>query len=664
MELEGDLGLDSIRKVEILSLIAEETGGGQSQDQSLLARARTLGEWLDFFAPADEGAGPSSRAPLSPAQPPEAFSPAWPGDAPGPAGLPASPGAGKSLIQSALEASMRRREAQARERLLPEAPARPPSPPQGAGPAARDLPEADPGGPVPEAPVMFRIESAPFTPSAPEDGALLTPALLAGQGELADEIAQSLAASGIRVFRASWEGPLPEIADGPPRTLILSWPGMDRDPSLITRAMSLIGGLGENLRLLAGVSCLGGAFGFPRSSGAPSRGGNPASAALGGLVKSAAREYPRLRARMIDLTPAAHEMPQPGFADQLSQALLAPGPVEIGLPGRDVCETPVLVPFPVPELSRDFPLERGDAVVATGGGRGVTAAVLLELAARLPLRFIVLGRTPLGPPEPPWLASLASEREIVGALHDRAPSLSPRDLSERARLTLNARSIRATLAALESLGSEAEYLSGHFEDPASADAAARSVKARFGPVAGLVHGAGLTLDHAIQGKSPEDFARVYSTKATMAYSLLRGFQDEPLRLILFMSSSSARFGRRGQADYAAANEVLNKLAWEERLSRPDAAVLSPSFGPFDGGMVDGRLASLFRAEGVGLIGLRAGARALSRVIGLGPQGPCELVVLGPGTDPAALGAECGPAAASGGPAGKPPAAGGQGRGPE
>jgi NAD(P)-dependent dehydrogenase (short-subunit alcohol dehydrogenase family) len=400
--------------------------------------------------------------------------------------------------------------------------------------------------------------------------------------------------------------------------------------------MGAVDRLSGGLKLVAGISCLGGSFGFGRAGGPASHAGNAASAAVGGLVKSAARELDGCSGRVLDIPPAAYGMPQPGFAENCLAALLSPGPVEVGLPGRDLFVTPALKACGVPDLTGYFPLSPGDTVVATGGGRGVTAAVLLELARRARPRFVILGRTPLGPPEPGWLAELPDQKAITRALHERAPGLAPRELSLRARLTLNSREIRATLDALRALGSDAEYLAGPFDDPASAESCARRVKFRFGPVKGLVHGAGVILDHAVRGKSPEDFAKVYGTKAVLAQTLLSAFQDEPLSAIVFMSSSSARFGRAAQADYAAGNEVLNKLAWEEREARPDATVLSPSFGPFAGGMVDGRLAGLFASEGVGLIDVGAGARTTARLLGLGPGGPCEIVVLGPGTDPAAL----------------------------
>ena len=55
--------------------------------------------------------------------------------------------------------------------------------------------------------------------------------------------------------------------------------------------------------------------------------------------------------------------------------------------------------------------------------------------------------------------------------------------------------------------------------------------------------------------------------------------------MVMFSSSTGRFGRIGQVDYAVANEVLNKIADQQAESRPDCRVLSLNWGPWDGGMV-------------------------------------------------------------------------------
>jgi hypothetical protein len=140
-------------------------------------------------------------------------------------------------------------------------------------------------------------------------------------------------------------------------------------------------------------------------------------------------------------------------------------------------------------------------------------------------------------------------------------------------------------------------------------------------------------DHLIIGKNKEDFQKVFHTKAILASQLLEAFEDEPLKLILFMSSSTARFGRIGQADYAAANEVLNKMAKEEALIHPDAVIKSLNFGPWEGGMVNQVLANKFKSEGIGLIDLKEGAKITCDLLCQNElNSPTELVVLGADTD--------------------------------
>ena len=79
-------------------------------------------------------------------------------------------------------------------------------------------------------------------------------------------------------------------------------------------------------------------------------------------------------------------------------------------------------------------------------------------------------------------------------------------------------------------------------------------------------------------------------------------------------------------DYAAANEVLNKIGQQQQQLRPACRVLSVNWGPWAGGMVTPQLEKVFAAEGVGLITPAAGADYLVREIAA--PGPVEVVVLG------------------------------------
>ncbi|MDR1110300.1 MAG: SDR family NAD(P)-dependent oxidoreductase [Deltaproteobacteria bacterium] len=285
-------------------------------------------------------------------------------------------------------------------------------------------------------------------------------------------------------------------------------------------------------------------------------------------------------------------------------------------------------------------------MVATGGGRGVTAAALLALARLYRPRLVILGRTPLPPPEPEWLSRLSGEREIMEALFGLSGrSGGPRELEARARLILSSRELSRNLRALEEAGARVEYVSGDFTSPALIEDTARRIRSRFGPIRGFIHGAGVLADHPIVGKDHSDFDRVYATKTLLASLLLEAFQPEPLRLMVFFSSTTARFGRQGQGDYAAGNEVLNKTAWEMATLHPDCRVLALNWGPWAGGMVNEALAGQFRSQGLGLIGLEEGAETFLRLIRTPAGGPAEVVVLGHGTSLELLG---GPWAPEGG----------------
>jgi len=96
--------------------------------------------------------------------------------------------------------------------------------------------------------------------------------------------------------------------------------------------------------------------------------------------------------------------------------------------------------------------------------------------------------------------------------------------------------------------------------------------------------------------------------------------------MVMFSSSTGRFGRQGQCDYAVANEVLNKVAQQQATLRRDCRVVSVNWGPWDGGMVTPVLKRIFAREGIGVINLKAGADYLMQEIA--HEGPVEVVVIG------------------------------------
>ena len=148
------------------------------------------------------------------------------------------------------------------------------------------------------------------------------------------------------------------------------------------------------------------------------------------------------------------------------------------------------------------------------------------------------------------------------------------------------------MAALESAGSEVRYMPVDVRDSGALRGVLEEVRRGWGPITGIVHGAGVLADKLIADKTDEQFDRVLTTKVGGLRTLLAATEEDPLDTIVLFSSVAAVFGNAGQSDYAMANEVLGQVACAERARRPDCLVRSIAWGPWHGGMVTPALAAL------------------------------------------------------------------------
>lgn len=346
---------------------------------------------------------------------------------------------------------------------------------------------------------------------------------------------------------------------------------------------------------------------------------SPVLAGLFGLTKTVALEQPDAFVRVVDCSSAVGVE---AIAAELGRA----GPVEVALTG-DGRRTLASVNLPSPHGNPD--LGPADVVVVSGGARGVTAACVIELAARTQTRFVLLGRSRIDVPEPAEANAATTEPQLMRAL--AKPGMTPPELKRQANNILAAREARATVAAVEATGGRALYVPVDVCNAAAVGAALDQVRREWGPITGVVHGAGVIHDRRVKDKTDAQWDAVWTTKIDGMRALLRATANDPLKVICFFSSVAARAGNFGQADYAAANEVLNRTAAAEQAKRPTCVVKAIGWGPWEGGMVTPALAAAFHARGIALIPLLAGARAFvdELVNGGNPGGgPTEVVIGG------------------------------------
>jgi NAD(P)-dependent dehydrogenase (short-subunit alcohol dehydrogenase family) len=383
--------------------------------------------------------------------------------------------------------------------------------------------------------------------------------------------------------------------------------------------------------LFVTVQDTGGAFGT--SDFEPSRAW---LAGCAGLARSVAQEWPGVSVKAIDLERAGRSAEQ--LAAAIAEELVCGGPdLDVGLSasGRRVVLRSRRV-----EVVRGTPvLQDGAVVVASGGARGVTATSLIALAGQAELRFVLLGRTELEA-EPSGCSGIeadaALKRELLAQAVSLGEKLTPAELGRQVSGILACREVRRTLEAIEKAGSQARYMAVDVTSLESVSDALTKVRADWGPIAAIVHGAGVLADKRVSEKTSEQFDRVFDTKVEGLRTLLAATAADPLQLLCLFSSVAARCGNLGQVDYAMANEILNKVAVAESRRRGGSCLVkSLGWGPWDGGMVSPQLKAHFESMGVALIPLEVGAMMLvDELAGSAPE-QVELV-LGSEPKPQAL----------------------------
>ncbi|HMG41374.1 MAG TPA: SDR family NAD(P)-dependent oxidoreductase [Acidimicrobiales bacterium] len=344
----------------------------------------------------------------------------------------------------------------------------------------------------------------------------------------------------------------------------------------------------------------------------------PVGAGVRGLVKTAWLEFDR-RVRLVDVDPLALAAELATvLADEVAQRF---APVEVAWHDGVRRASRIGVRPEIPAGS-ELPLGPDSVVLLTGGARGITARVALALAQRSGCRVELAGRSPLPEGvEDPDIAA-CTERVSLRAALIRAGWREPKAIEGECDRILAAREVRATLAGLAAAGSGVEYHQVDVRDTAALEAVVDSIYARHGRLDGVVHGAGILDDHFIVDKTPEAFERVFATKVDGARTVLRtvrravtaGDRSRPA-FVVFFGSTAGVCGNRGQADYAAANDALDAMAAANR----DVAdsIFALDWGPWssEAGMVSDALAAIFRSAGMGLIQVDDGTAVMLDEIG-------------------------------------------------
>jgi len=363
---------------------------------------------------------------------------------------------------------------------------------------------------------------------------------------------------------------------------------------------------------------------------------NSLACAASGVTKAYSFERENLRCRALDLHPELI-IDAASAAEVIDNDLFtAGGEIEIGI-DRDGRRW-TMVCFAEDVVEDVEPLQSDDLWLVSGGGSGVTAASIIGVSNAsngAGATFLLLGRSKLVEETSGWLDW--SDDQLNQRKMELRESLIAE--SESGKVTMvewnnawtkltRSMDIYRTISDIEASGNNAEY---HSADVTDSEAIKSAVNGR--DVTGIVHGAGLEESKLVADKAWNTFDLIVRVKVD-GWKALASAAGDSLRFACAFTSVAGRFGNRGQTDYAAANSILDAEMARMTANSECRAVAIGWTGWRDVGMATrGSIEAVFESSGIETLSVEDGveifvkealAGGKRRVLGCGSLGNMDL----------------------------------------
>ncbi|MDF1565977.1 MAG: SDR family oxidoreductase [Deltaproteobacteria bacterium] len=530
LDLEADLGIDTVKQAEVFGQVREQFGI-PPQDDLKLSEYPTLQHVIDFVRKHRPDAGAATAGASEPA-----------------AGPAAEAGGSEAALAD-------------RGREL----ARVPVPmvraplalcgPTGVSAEGRILVVCDGGG-----------AGAQLAKALTERGASVAKVEVRKDPAAFEEEVREWASEGPvkGAFVLTGLDPMPAFAD----LDLAAWRKLndDRVKLLRSTARALYEALGEAGTFLFTATRLGGLHGYGEEGAL-----NPVSGAVTGFTKALARERPEALVKVVDFAEGATALDV--AATLLAELERDRGVTEVGHLGdlRYTLGLQAHAEMPLGER-RPLVLGRETVFLVTGGAGAVTTAIVNDLARASKGTFHLLDARPM--PDEAMKADVAKlgadreglKREVFERIKAAGGRATPVEVEKTLFDLERAGAILQVLADVEAAGGKAHYHSVDVTSDEAMGAVFRAIRAESKKVNVILHAAGLERSRALDAKEIAEWDLVFGVKSDGLFNLLKNTEADPPEAVVFFSSVAGRFGNAGQTDYSSGNDLMCKVAsyWAAR----------------------------------------------------------------------------------------------------
>ncbi len=268
----------------------------------------------------------------------------------------------------------------------------------------------------------------------------------------------------------------------------------------------------------------------------------------------------------------------------------------------------------------DFQLSSDDSVLVTGGARGIVFECVASLSAKTGCALILTGRTPLPGRE---IEGISLDREnMTASIRDlemklvKERKLSLKDAKKEAATLKSAWEVNDNLKRLSESGIKARYEKCDVSNSEELKKLVSKLKKDGITITGVVHGAGVQKSKMLPDLEMDDIMKTIETKINPLFAMLDTLDWKKIKFFNAFTSIAGLFGNAGQTDYAFANDLLAEMTGSIKVKYPHIRVSAVDWTAWSGtGMVSKEEAKRFKESGLVPVDIENGVKMFLKAAG-------------------------------------------------
>ncbi len=290
---------------------------------------------------------------------------------------------------------------------------------------------------------------------------------------------------------------------------------------------------------------------------------HPSFGGLAGLLKTVNKEMPDTLVKIVDFSYKTPKRSIKKIVETFINELLSGDrQCEVGYKRgrRHVLTMKQSLP-----RREDQVIKPGSTLLVTGGAGGITYEIIKKVVEKYKTNLIILDINDIYNVDRKFLEPDLDQPQIIAILRQDLPKEKPLEIKRTSDRIMRVRQSVENINYLESLGVNVDY---NVTDVTDADAVKKTVD-QYDTIDGIFHAAGMEMSQFIAKKELWSFELVVDVKAKGMLNLIRAMENREYSYFFTFSSVTARFGNEGQVDYTAANDFLSKTLARQQQLHPD-----------------------------------------------------------------------------------------------